>query len=294
MDGDALDHLLAAAPVALVVTDSAGRCSHASDRFARLVGADPRGDRWIASVAAEDRPVVAGAVARAAALGVPATVHCRIGDLGERARWIELELAPRLDGQGVPIGAIGVARLDVEAPILVSLDERTDPLTGAANRTGVLAHLSVVLGEGDVVSASGAVSVGVLVLDLDGFSEVNERFGRDAGDELLAAVAGRLRGTVRFCDLVGRLDADRFIIVAEQEGDPIAVERVAARVLRVFTRPFRLEPGSVKISASAGVAVGDRSWTPDRLLAVAGEGVLNAKTAGGGCWRRVAALRLAT
>lgn len=294
MDGDALDHLLAAAPVALIVTDSAGRCTHASERFALLVGADPHGDRWIASVVSDDRPVVAGAVARAAALGVPATVHCRIGNGPDRDRWIELELVPRLDSQGVPIGAIGVAHVDVEAPLLVSLDERTDALTGAANRAGVLAHLSFVLTGENVVTASGPLSVGVLVLDLDGFGEVNERLGRDAGDELLGAVAGRLRGTVRFCDLVGRLDADRFAIVAEQEGDPIAVERVATRILGVFVRPFRLEAGSVTITASAGVAVGDRTATPDKLLAVAGEGVLAAKAAGGGCWRRVAGLRLAT
>jgi diguanylate cyclase (GGDEF)-like protein len=294
MDGDSLDRLLAAAPVALVVTDSAGRCTHASERFALLVGADPHGDRWMASVFADDRPIVAGAVARAAALGVPATVHCRIGSHADRERWIDLELAPRLDGQGVPTGAIGVARVDVEAPLLVSLDERTDSLTGAANRAGVFAHLAVVLAGENVVTASGPLSIGVLVLDLDGFGEVNERFGREAGDELLGAVAGRLRGTVRFCDLVGRLDADRFVVVAEQEGDPVAVERVATRILSVFGRPFRLEAGSVHITSSAGVAVGDRTSTPEQLLAVAGEGVLAAKAAGGGCWRRVAGLRLAT
>src|SRR5258706_6458541 len=113
MDGDALDTLVFAPPVALVVTDSAGCCIHASERFAALVGTEPRGDRWIANVAAADRPIVAGAVARAASLGVPATVRCRIERPGERDRWIELELAPRVDRRGVPIGTIGVARLDV-------------------------------------------------------------------------------------------------------------------------------------------------------------------------------------
>jgi GGDEF domain-containing protein len=83
------------------------------------------------------------------------------------------------------------------------------------------------------------------------------------------------------------------VVVTEQEGDPAAVERVAARALSVFARPFRLEAGSVKLSGSAGAAVGDRTTTPDQLLAVAGEGVLAAKAAGGGCWRRVSGLRLA-
>jgi diguanylate cyclase (GGDEF)-like protein len=293
MDGDVLDSLLLAAPVALVVTDGAGRCTHFSERFARLVGTDPRGDAWIANVVAEDRPAVAGAVARAAALGIAATVHCRIGHTAEHERWIELELAPRVDDAGTPMGAIGVARIDVEAPVLISLTERTDALTGAANRVGVLAHLGVVLGGETIGMGSGPISVGVLVLDLDGFGEVNDELGRHTGDELLAAVAGRLRGTVRFCDLVGRLDADRFVVVAEQEGDPSAVEHVATRVLGVFRRPFRLETGSVQLTGSVGIAIGDKTTSPEALLAIAGEGVLEAKAAGGDCWRRVTGLRLA-
>jgi GGDEF domain-containing protein len=273
MDGDVLDHLLSAAPVALLVTDSAGRCIHASARFAELVGGDPAGDRWMASVAAGDRRLVAGAVVRASARGEGATVHCRIVAGGSRERWVELELVPRIDSNGVAVGAIGVARVDVEAPLLISLDERTDPLTGAANEAGVLAHLGVVLAGDDMVNATGPGSVGVLVLDLDGFAEVNEHLGRLSGDELLGAVVGRLRGTVRFCDLVG-------------------VERVAARVLDTFVRPFRLDGGTVKLSGSVGVAVGDRSMGPEQVLAQAAAGLSAAQAAGGGCWRRVDGLRL--
>ena len=185
-------------------------------------------------------------------------------------------------------GCVGV--LSEPAVIDLTTSSERDELTGALSRAALFAHLGKRLGE--AAEGVGPATIGVLVCDLDGFSDVNQLLGTAAGDELLVAVAGCLRGTVRSCDKVGRLERDEFVVVTEQEGDANAVELVADRVLDLLDRPFRLHGSSVQVTGSIGVVVGDGTKTGDQLLGRAAVAVAEARAAGGGCWRRGDGLRL--
>ncbi|MEO3779192.1 EAL domain-containing protein [Micromonospora sp. B11E3] len=127
----------------------------------------------------------------------------------------------------------------------------TDPLTGLANRRGLLRALHR-------AAASGAPRV-LLGLDLDGFKNVNDMRGHDVGDNVLAEVGRRLRGNLRPGDLAARLGGDEFaVLMPGREAD---AGRVAQRLLGVLGEPYQQPDGPVFLSASIGVAA--QSDDPD-------------------------------
>ncbi|MFF3865432.1 putative bifunctional diguanylate cyclase/phosphodiesterase [Micromonospora sp. NPDC001898] len=120
----------------------------------------------------------------------------------------------------------------------------TDPLTGLANRRGLLRALQDSTGSG--------VPCVLLGLDLDGFKNVNDMRGHDVGDEVLAEVGRRLRGNLRPGDLAARLGGDEFAVL--MPGRPPDAGRVAERLLGLLGRPYEQPGGPVFLSVSIGVA----------------------------------------
>ncbi len=124
-----------------------------------------------------------------------------------------------------------------------------DPLTGLVNRRAFSEQVGHALAraeaEGDLLS--------VLVVDLDRFKEVNDRFGHACGDELLVEMARRLRAGLRPGDILARLGGDEFAVVLTAEGAGRA-EVTASELRRELGRPVRLSADSVRIEASIGAA----------------------------------------
>ncbi|HEY8312299.1 MAG TPA: GGDEF domain-containing protein, partial [Gemmatimonadaceae bacterium] len=87
----------------------------------------------------------------------------------------------------------------------------------------------------------------------DGFKEVNDIFGHDAGDIVLATVADRLRDATRGSDTAARLGGDEFAILLERLRDEDEVRMVANRVLQLVHRPVRIDHREVVVDASIGV-----------------------------------------
>jgi diguanylate cyclase (GGDEF)-like protein len=147
-----------------------------------------------------------------------------------------------------------------------------DPLTGLANRAKFQERLDRALG----LSHRG---VGVIWIDLDGFKKINDIFGHDAGDEMLVAVADRLREVVRDSDDIARMGGDEFAVVLVDVTEAEAAA-VADRVLGALndSSAFRLQLG-----ASVGVSW-DRRATVDgpTLVRRADQAMYRAKAAGGG------------
>jgi diguanylate cyclase (GGDEF)-like protein len=149
----------------------------------------------------------------------------------------------------------------------------TDSLTGLGNRALLLDRLEHELVRSD---RSGEPAT-VLFIDLDRFKLVNDSLGHLAGDQLLEAVAERLRGCIREGDVCGRLGGDEFAIVLAGTSDPDAV---ADRVIEVMQRSFLVNGHEVFIGASVGIATGrDEAGT---LLRNADVAMYHAKRAGTG------------
>jgi diguanylate cyclase (GGDEF)-like protein len=120
----------------------------------------------------------------------------------------------------------------------------TDPLTGLANRRGLLSAL-----EDEQVAGAQAV---LLALDLDGFKNVNDMRGHDVGDAVLVEVGQRLRMNLRPGDVAARLGGDEFAVLMWT--GPAEAKRAASRLLGTLGGPYEQEMGTVFLSVSIGLA----------------------------------------
>ena len=124
--------------------------------------------------------------------------------------------------------------------------------------------------------------VGVLFVDLDGFKAVNDRHGHLAGDELLRAVAQRLRAAVRAEDTVARVGGDEFVVVAVEQRHRDDALRVAHKLVDEIARPFAVGGGTAHVGASVGLAMfPDDAHDAETLRRLADEAMYRAKHAGG-------------
>ena len=101
----------------------------------------------------------------------------------------------------------------------------------------------------------------VLFVDLDGFKQVNDTLGHDAGDQLLREVSRRLSQTIRPQDLLARLSGDEFAIELSDLSHPHHADQIAYRLLNALTQAFSIEAHTVTISASIGVAIAPTDGT---------------------------------
>jgi diguanylate cyclase (GGDEF)-like protein len=125
-----------------------------------------------------------------------------------------------------------------------------DSLTSLANRRRFTEEL-------ERVSARGRPGdlVGVLFCDLDGFKDVNDHYGHDAGNELLVEVANRFRASVRPGDLVARIGGDEFVVMLTRLESPAPAAAVAERICAVLREPIILGLEEICISTSLGIAL---------------------------------------
>jgi len=126
-----------------------------------------------------------------------------------------------------------------------------DELTGLPNRTLFADRMDGAIARADRADESRAV----LVVDLDGFRAINESLGREKGDELLRAVAGRLSGAMRESDTVGRLGGDSFGILPSGETDVEAAAAIGWKLREAFEHPLLLSGDIVELGASIGIAL---------------------------------------
>ncbi len=97
--------------------------------------------------------------------------------------------------------------------------------------------------------------LGLLLLDLDGFKEINDTLGHHMGDEILKSVAWRLAEPLRKSDTIARLGGDEFAILLPAVNSHDWAERVAERCLKMLEEPFQIEDLALEIGASAGIAL---------------------------------------
>jgi len=172
-----------------------------------------------------------------------------------------------------------------------------DALTGLPNRTLLTDRIQHAL-------KRRMTERGILALffcDIDGFKSVNDAYGHRAGDELLCAVADRLRSAVRPQDTVARIGGDEFVVLCESLDDLKDSALVAARLRSAVSAPMAADPFGIEVTVSIGVAMASQTEkaNPDTLLRDADEAMYKAKRQGPNMiemfddrLRRVAASRL--
>ena len=152
-----------------------------------------------------------------------------------------------------------------------------DPLTGLPNRRLFLDRL-----EQEVKHAKrSGVPLALLFMDLDGFKEVNDSLGHEAGDRILCDVAERLADCVREDDTVGRLGGDEFTVILTAAKRRKDVEFVAQAIIDALAEPFKMAQQPVQISVSIGIAFYPQDAAlPVDLLQAADRAMYGAKSAG--------------
>ncbi len=152
-----------------------------------------------------------------------------------------------------------------------------DDLTGVANRVAFVDALAKVVGG----ARQGDAGVGIVFLDLDRFKIVNDSLGHQAGDELLAEAAQRIRAVLREDDVLARLGGDEFTVLLRNLRAASQAVDTAYRIHRTFEEPFLLHGRSVPVTASIGVTFAGREQvTPQDLLRQADEAQYEAKERG--------------
>jgi diguanylate cyclase (GGDEF)-like protein/PAS domain S-box-containing protein len=125
-----------------------------------------------------------------------------------------------------------------------------DPLTGLANRNLFTDRLEHAI----QAAKREGTSFGLMVMDMDGFKEVNDSLGHPTGDLLLQQVGGRLRGTLREVDTVARLGGDEFGVMPEGGVGVTGTIRAAEKLVAAIKQPFNLGVALVDVGLSIGIA----------------------------------------
>ncbi|CUA89944.1 diguanylate cyclase (GGDEF) domain [Chelatococcus sambhunathii] len=196
---------------------------------------------------------------------------------GERrtVRAIGERVAGDDDGHVRVVGVVQDVTREIEATQALWRAAHLDGLTGVANRAAFKTHLEAVV---DRAAAAGR-PVWLLLLDLDGFKEINDTCGHHVGDRVLIAVAERLGQICSGRDMfLARLGGDEFAIVCDESSQVDGAERVAARVVAAIRKPIRIGSDRHYVTTTVGLATYPTdATTADGLLKCADVALYTAK-----------------
>jgi diguanylate cyclase (GGDEF)-like protein len=276
-------------PVAQTVTRQA--LALPDDGHPVLAAADPAPG---ASAAGDATRLTAPMTALASAGGAPAAegdtstgrFYCRVRAIDGTWRHVECAVLP----YGVPGEQLRmlVAARDIsdEVALRQQVAHLTfhDGLTGLPNRAYFEDRARAALGDAAHASeGAGATRTGVIFLDLDGFTGINDSVGHGAGDLVLAQAARRLRGLVPTRDTVARWGGDEFAVLVENAAGEHEVAELAERLAAAIAgAPFKVAEREVALTASVGVVVAGPGEETDLLLRNADVAMSQAKDGGRG------------
>ena len=196
------------------------------------------------------------------------------------SRNFSLTFQPMENGGSVVLIEDITERKSAEAKI--SHMARYDALTGLPNRTYFRDQIDKALGP----TRHSGKSCAVLFIDLDQFKQVNDTLGHPCGDQLLCAVADRLRKIIRDTDVVARFGGDEFVVFQSPVKHPKEAAALAKNIVKWQEEPYEIEGHHVVIGASIGIAITPHeAITADHLLKNADMALYRAKSDGRGTWR---------
>ena len=193
-----------------------------------------------------------------------------------RGRSMSWTFQPMADGGAVVLVEDITERKDAEARI--SRLARYDELTQLPNRVNFRDEIGHLL-----AAQQGAEQLSALLfIDLDQFKQVNDTLGHPCGDQLLCAVAGRLREMLRPEDFVARFGGDEFVVFQQNIHSPDDAAGLARRIVDRLSERYKIDNHLVEIGASVGIATTSRGVGADTLLKNADMALYRAKADGRG------------
>lgn len=182
---------------------------------------------------------------------------------------VHIRVSPILDDMGEVLGAVEMfSERTTGSGITLRLKELenlslTDKLTGAANRS----YTEYAMAERLKETAKFGWPFGIILIDLDDFIIINDKFGREAGDRVLKMIFQDITGNVRALDMAGRMDDDKFMIILRNVDS--ALLRAAGENLRLLIEKsviFDDIAGTISVTASIGGTMALQTDSPEGLL----------------------------
>jgi diguanylate cyclase (GGDEF)-like protein/PAS domain S-box-containing protein len=266
----------------LVLVFRDGGCRYASQSVTSILGhrdTDMLGNDFAQFVHPDDEPSVRAACAH----GDPHEIVFRMSNKFDEWRHLEAHVTDLRNDRRIR----GVVLNTRDVTERVELEEELtrqafhDSLTGLPNRALFRDRLDQALAR----SARSDEAVSVLLVDLDGFKQVNDTLGHDAGDQLLQQVAERFEHAIRPGDTVARFGGDEFALLLEGATEPAAVV-VADRLLTSLSEPVSIAGRDLALGASIGIVLHpggtDKGEESEDLIRHADVAMYAAKEAGRG------------
>ena len=218
----------------------------------------------------------------------PVEVEVRMRSTGGRYRWVQCRaIAVSAPGQATHRIVGSLSDIDDRKALEEQLRRTAlhDELTGLPNRALLVDRLDEAVDAAlNGRPADDTEGVTVLFIDLDGFKEVNDTRGHDAGDRLLVAVADRLRAAIRSNDTAARFGGDEFVVLLHTRALP-TVLHIVDRIQSAIAQPVALPGGAVSVTASVGIAVAlPGRVTGSAVLRDADRAMYRAKATRRGSW----------
>jgi len=214
---------------------------------------EPTVSKGIDFYAPASRPVIERALQRAIEYGEPFNVELEIITAKGNHRWVNANgKADRERGtKKIISGTFQDVTERRQAEENIRQMAYHDSLTGLPNRKLFSDRLDVSLAQ----AQRDQKKVGIAMLDLDNFKNVNDTLGHDVGDILLKAATARLNATLRKGDTVARFGGDEFVLILHDLNIIEDAVQVAQKIVDIFCKPFLIDTHKLVVTASVGIAV---------------------------------------
>ncbi len=227
----------------------------------------------------KDMPVFTGLM-DAMAAGVPyKEIEFRIADADGRYRWRRVRATAQFDSDGRPYKAVGVMiDIDAQKKAAAELEDRAsrDVLTKLYNKVAAQERIQKLIAAGDPKARSA-----LMVLDIDNFKQINDRYGHMLGDAVLVEVSAKIAGMFRGADIVSRIGGDEFMIFLPDVHTEEVVEKRADELIGTLKKLLQENVGEISFSCSIGLAFSEsRQDDFTKLFNQADRALYRAKAAG--------------